>query len=138
MGKLLFEEYVDCFFLVIGVLKGVMFFMFDLIKCVDIYLEMDFMDVLSYGNVMVFSGEVKILKDLDILVEGWDIFILEDIIDSGLMFSYFVELFKYCKVKLIKIVIFLDKLIGCKVFIKVDYVGFEVFDVFVVGYGLDY
>lgn len=126
------------FLLVIGVLKGVFFFMVDFIKYIDIYLEMDFMDVLSYGNFMVFFGEVKIIKDLDIFVEGWDILIIEDIIDSGLILSYLVEFFWYCKVKLIKIVIFLDKLSGRKVDIKVDFVGFEVFDVFVVGYGFDY
>ena len=104
LGKLLSEEYADRFPLVIGVLKGAMPFMSDLIKRVDTYLEMDFMDVSSYGNAMVSSGEVKILKDLDTSVEGRDILILEDIIDSGLTLSYLVELFKYRKAKSIKIV----------------------------------
>jgi hypoxanthine phosphoribosyltransferase len=113
-------------------------FMSDLIKRVDTYLEMDFMDVSSYGNAMVSSGEVKILKDLDTSVEGRDILILEDIIDSGLTLSYLVELFKYRKAKSIKIVTLLDKPTGRKASIKADYVGFEVPDAFVVGYGLDY
>ncbi|MER2010677.1 MAG: phosphoribosyltransferase family protein, partial [Psychrobacillus sp.] len=108
LGKLLSEEYADRFPLVIGVLKGAMPFMSDLIKRVDTYLEMDFMDVSSYGNAMVSSGEVKILKDLDTSVEGRDILILEDIIDSGLTLSYLVELFKYRKAKSIKIVTLLD------------------------------
>jgi len=138
LGKLLSEEYADRFPLVIGVLKGAMPFMSDLIKRVDCYLEMDFMDVSSYGNEMVSSGEVKILKDLDTSVEGRDILILEDIIDSGLTLSYLVELFKYRKAKSIKIVTLLDKPTGRKASIKADYVGFEVPDAFVVGYGLDY
>ncbi|MEH7681269.1 hypoxanthine phosphoribosyltransferase, partial [Priestia megaterium] len=95
-------------------------------------------DVSSYGNAMVSSGEVKILKDLDTSVEGRDILILEDIIDSGLTLSYLVELFKYRKAKSIKIVTLLDKPTGRKASIKADYVGFEVPDAFVVGYGLDY
>ncbi|PEC41888.1 hypoxanthine phosphoribosyltransferase [Priestia megaterium] len=138
LGKLLSKEYADRFPLVIGVLKGAMPFMSDLIKRVDTYLEMDFMDVSSYGNAMVSSGEVKILKDLDTSVEGRDILILEDIIDSGLTLSYLVELFKYRKAKSIKIVTLLDKPTGRKASIKADYVGFEVPDAFVVGYGLDY
>jgi hypoxanthine phosphoribosyltransferase len=138
LGKLLSEEYADRFPLVIGVLKGAMPFMSDLIKRVDTYLEMDFMDVSSYGNAMVSSGEVKILKDLDTSVEGRDILILEDIIDSGLTLSYLVELFKYRKAKSIKIVTLLDKPTGRKASIKADYVGFEGPDAFVVGYGLDY
>ena len=138
LGKLLSEEYAYRFPLVIGVLKGAMPFMSDLIKRVDTYLEMDFMDVSSYGNAMVSSGEVKILKDLDTSVEGRDILILEDIIDSGLTLSYLVELFKYRKAKSIKIVTLLDKPTGRKAAIKADYVGFEVPDAFVVGYGLDY
>lgn len=138
LGKLLSEEYADRFPLVIGVLKGAMPFMSDPIKRVDTYLEMDFMDVSSYGNAMVSSGEVKILKDLDTSVEGRDILILEDIIDSGLTLSYLVELFKYRKAKSIKIVTLLDKPTGRKASIKADYVGFEVPDAFVVGYGLDY
>ncbi|AQX52943.1 hypoxanthine phosphoribosyltransferase [Priestia flexa] len=138
LGQLLTEEYEGRFPLVIGVLKGAMPFMSDLIKRIDTYLEMDFMDVSSYGKEMVSSGEVKILKDLDTSVEGRDILILEDIIDSGLTLSYLVELFKYRKAKSIRIVTLLDKPTGRKADIKADYVGFEVPDAFVVGYGLDY
>lgn len=112
--------------------------MVDLICEINIYLELDFMDVFSYGNVIVFLGEVKIVKDLDINVEGRYILIVEDIIDSGCILVYLVDLFRYCKVVFVKIVILLDKLEGCVVDIKVDYVGFDVFNEFVVGYGLDY
>lgn len=138
LGLLLTEEYNDRFPLVIGVLKGAMPFMGDLIKNIDTYLEMDFMDVSSYGTSTVSSGEVKILKDLDTSVEGRDILIIEDIIDSGLTLSYLVKLFRYRKAKSIKIVTLLDKPTGRKADIKADYVGFEVPDEFVVGYGLDY
>ncbi|MRX72972.1 hypoxanthine phosphoribosyltransferase [Bacillus lacus] len=138
LGGVLTAEYKEKFPLVIGVLKGAMPFMGDLIKHIDTYLEMDFMDVSSYGTAMVSSGEVKILKDLDTSVEGRDILIIEDIIDSGLTLSYLVELFRYRKAKSIKIVTLLDKPSGRKADIKADYVGFEVPDAFVVGYGLDY
>ena len=113
-------------------------FMSDLMKRVDTYIEMDYMDVSSYGNATVSSGEVKIIKDLNTSVEGRDILIIEDIIDSGMTLSYLVDLFKYRKAKSIKIVTLLDKPTGRKVDLKADYVGFEVPDAFVVGYGLDY
>lgn len=132
------EEYQERFPLAIGVLKGAMPFMGDLLKRIDTYLEMDFMDVSSYGNSTVSSGEVKILKDLDTSVEGRDILIIEDIIDSGLTLSYLVELFRYRKAKSIKIVTLLDKPTGRKANLQADYVGFIVPDAFVVGYGLDY
>ncbi|HLO10646.1 MAG TPA: hypoxanthine phosphoribosyltransferase [Pseudoneobacillus sp.] len=132
------EDYKDRFPLAIGVLKGAMPFMADLLKRMDTYLEMDFMDVSSYGSAFVSSGEVKILKDLDTSVEGRDLLIIEDIIDSGLTLSYLVELFRYRKANSIKIVTLLDKPTGRKADIQADYVGFVVPDEFVVGYGLDY
>ncbi|MFP7695560.1 hypoxanthine phosphoribosyltransferase, partial [Bacillus subtilis] len=109
-----------------------------LLKRTDTYLEMDFMAVSSYGHSTVSTGEVKILKDLDTSVEGRDILIVEDIIDSGLTLSYLVDLFKYRKAKSVKIVTLLDKPTGRKVDLKADYVGFTVPNEFVVGYGLDY
>lgn len=138
LGAQLTEEYKDKFPLVIGVLKGALPFMSDLIKKFDSYIELDFMDVSSYGNATVSSGEVKIIKDLNTSVEGRDILILEDIIDSGKTLKYLVELFKYRKANSIKIVTLLDKPTGRKVDLVVDMVGFEVPDAFVVGYGLDY
>ncbi|MFD1736917.1 hypoxanthine phosphoribosyltransferase [Bacillus salitolerans] len=138
LGVELTKEYEGRFPLLVGVLKGAMPFMGDLLKRIDTHLEMDFMDVSSYGNTTVSSGEVKIIKDLDTSVEGRDILIIEDIIDSGLTLSYLVELFKYRKAKSIKIVTLLDKPTGRKAKIKADFVGFEVPDAFVVGYGLDY
>lgn len=138
MGAQLTEEYKDKFPLAIGVLKGAMPFMNDLMKRFDSYIEVDFMDVSSYGNATVSSGEVKIVKDLNTSVEGRDIIILEDIIDSGLTLSFLVNQFKARNAKSIKIVTLLDKPSGRKVDLSADLVGFEVPDGFVVGYGLDY
>ncbi|CAG9610094.1 Hypoxanthine-guanine phosphoribosyltransferase [Pseudoneobacillus rhizosphaerae] len=132
------EDYKDKVPLAIGVLKGALPFMIDLLKRMDTYLEMDFMDVSSYGSGFVSSGEVKIIKDLDTSVEGRDILIIEDIIDSGLTLSYLVDLFRYRKAKSIKIVTLLDKPTGRKADIQADYVGFICPDEFVLGYGLDY
>lgn len=138
LGAQLTEEYKERFPLAIGVLKGAMPFMADLLKRMDCFLEMDFMDVSSYGSSTVSSGEVKIIKDLDTSVEGRDLLIIEDIIDSGLTLSYLVELFRYRKANSVKIVTLLDKPTGRKSSIQADYVGFKVPDAFVVGYGLDY
>ncbi|WP_424923086.1 hypoxanthine phosphoribosyltransferase [Aureibacillus halotolerans] len=138
LSATLTSDYQGTFPLAIGVLKGAMPFMSDLLKRVDTHLEMDFMDVSSYGNNTVSSGEVKIIKDLDTSVEGRDILIIEDIIDSGLTLHYLVDLFHHRKAKSVKIVTLLDKPGGRKINIKADYVGFEVPDEFVVGYGLDY
>lgn len=96
------------------------------------------MDVSSYGNATVSSGEVKILKDLDTNVEGRDLLIIEDIIDSGRTLSYLVDLFKYRKANSVKIATLLDKPEGRVVKIDADYIGFDVPNEFVVGYGLDY
>jgi hypoxanthine phosphoribosyltransferase len=137
-GKKLSVEYAESFPLVIGVLKGALPFMADLIKQITTPIEIDFMDVSSYGNSTVSSGEVKILKDLDTSVENREILIIEDIIDSGLTLSYLVELFKTRKAKSIKIVTLLDKPSGRKSDIAPDLSGFTVPDAFLVGYGLDY
>lgn len=138
IGKQLTEEYKDSFPLAIGVLKGALPFMSDVLRHMDTHLEMDFMDVSSYGGGMTSSGEVKIVKDLDTKVEGRDLLIIEDIIDSGLTLSYLVDLFKYRKAKSIKIVTLLDKPSGRTAKIQADLVGFRVPNEFVVGYGLDY
>ncbi|MDF2947871.1 MAG: hypoxanthine-guanine phosphoribosyltransferase [Bacillales bacterium] len=138
LGAQITSDYKDRFPLVIGVLKGALPFMSDLIKKIDTYIEIDFMDVSSYGNSTKSSGEVKIIKDLNTSVEGRDILIVEDIIDTGLTLSYLVDLFKYRKAKSVKIVTLLDKPSGRKVDLGADYLGFQVPDAFVVGYGLDY
>ncbi|HBM6288014.1 TPA: hypoxanthine phosphoribosyltransferase [Enterococcus faecium] len=138
LGKELTEIYQNTNPLVVGVLKGAVPFMADIVRSIDTYLELDFMDVSSYGNATVSSGEVKIVKDLDTNVEGRDLLIVEDIIDSGRTLAYLVDLFKYRKAKSVKIVTLLDKPEGRVINIEADYVGFNVPNEFVVGYGLDY
>lgn len=138
VGVQLSKEYDGKFPLAIGVLKGALPFMSDLVRHMDIHVELDFMDVSSYGSGTKSSGEVKIVKDLDTKVEGRDLLIIEDIIDSGLTLSYLVDLFKYRKANSIKIVTLLNKPSGRTAAIAADLVGFEVPDAFVVGYGLDY
>ncbi|BAC12034.1 hypoxanthine phosphoribosyltransferase [Oceanobacillus iheyensis] len=138
LGSIISKEYDGKFPLAIGVLKGAMPFMSDILRYSEIHLEMDFMDVSSYDGGTTSTGEVKILKDLNTKVEGRDLIIVEDIIDSGLTLSYLVDLFKYRKANSIKIVTLLDKPSGRNAAIKADVVGFEVPDEFVVGYGLDY
>jgi hypoxanthine phosphoribosyltransferase len=138
LGEILSEEYRDKNPLVIGILKGASLFMSDLIKRMNIYLEMDFMDVSSYGAQTRSTGVVKIIKDLDTPVEGRHLLIVEDIIDSGLTLSYLIELLKGRQPKSIKIVTLLDKPHHRKVNLKPDYTCFSVPDEFVVGYGLDY
>src|SRR5699024_3853854 len=104
LGHELTAEYADRLPLAIGILKGDMPFMADFLRTIETHLEMDFMDVWSYGGKMHSSGEVKIVKDLNTKVEGRHILIIEDIIDSGSTLKYLVDLFKYRKAASIKIV----------------------------------
>ena len=138
LGAQLTVDYKEKTPLVVGILKGATPFLSDLIKEMDVYLEVDFMDVSSYAGGLTSSGEVKILKDLDTNVEGKDLLIVEDIIDSGRTLHYLIEMFRYRKANSIRIVTLLDKPEGRVVDMKADYVGFLVPNEFVVGYGLDY
>lgn len=138
LASQLSEEYRDKNPLVICVLKGAALFMGDLVKRMNIQLEMDFMAVSSYGKGATSSGEVKIIKDLDTSVEGRDVLLVEDIIDTGLTLKYLVELLEYRRAKSVKVVTLLNKAERRQVDLVPDYVGFDVPDEFVVGYGLDY
>lgn len=124
--------------LLVGVLKGAVVFMADIIRHIDIPLHIDFMAVSSYGSSTESSGVVRILKDLDETVEGKDLLVVEDIIDSGLTLSYMCNILKSRKPNSLKICALLDKPSRRKIDLKVDYLGFEIPDYFVVGYGLDY
>lgn len=132
------NEYRDKNPLIIGVLKGAVPFLADMVKRMDIYLEMDFMAVSSYGAATRSSGVVKIIKDLDGIIEGRHIIIVEDIIDSGLTLSYLVDILRRREPKSLKVVTLLDKPARRSVDLTPDYTGFTVPDEFVVGYGLDY
>ena len=138
LGAQLTKEYEGKNPLVIGVLKGAVMFMTDLSRAMDCGLELDFMDVSSYGAGMESSGDVKILKDLDTTVDGRDLLIVEDIIDTGRTLSYLIEIFKYRKAKSIKVVTLMDKKERREVDLEADYIGINVPNEFVVGYGLDF
>ena len=124
--------------MIIGVLKGSVVFMSDLLRRITIPVEMDFMAVSSYGSGTKTSGVVKILKDLDRLIQGYHILIVEDILDSGMTLSYLTELLQDRSPASIRIATLLDKPERRKVDIRPDYGGFQIPDEFVVGYGLDY
>ena len=138
LGAQLTKEYEGKNPLVIGVLKGAVMFMTDLSRAMDCDLELDFMDVSSYGAGMESSGDVKILKDLDTTVDRRDLLIVEDIIDTGRTLSYLIEIFKYRKAKSIKVVTLMDKKERRVVDLEADYIGINVPNEFVVGYGLDF
>lgn len=112
--------------------------MSDLVKQIKLPLYMDFMAVSSYGMSTKSSGIVRILKDLNEDIEGKDVLIVEDIVDTGLTLHYLVDYIKSRNPRSVKVCCFLDKPSRRKVDVEVDYVGFEIPDKFVVGYGLDY
>ncbi|MFP4978607.1 hypoxanthine phosphoribosyltransferase [Paenibacillus sp. CN-4] len=138
LGAQLSAEYEGRTPLVICVLKGAFIFMADLVKVITVPVEMDFMAVSSYGASTKSSGVVKIIKDLDVPVEGRDVLIVEDIIDSGLTLSYLIEMLEGRGTASISVVTLFDKPAGRTVKLEADYKGFVLPDEFVVGYGLDY
>lgn len=138
LGETLSKDYKDKNPLMVCVLKGAILFMSDLVRNMSIPLELDFMAVSSYGASTESSGVVRIIKDLDTTIEGRDLIIVEDIIDSGLTLSYLKDILQRRNVNSLKVVTLLDKPHRRTVNLKPDYSGFTVPDEFVVGYGLDY
>jgi len=138
LGKQLTEEYNGKELLVVGILKGCMLFLSDLVRTIDLPLTMDFMVVSSYGTTTKSSGVVRIIKDLEREIEGKDVLIVEDIVDTGLTLSYLIENFKTRNPKSVKVCSLLDKPDRRKAQVDIQYVGFKIPDEFVVGYGLDY
>ena len=138
IGRQITEDYRDKNLLMVSVLKGSVVFMADLMRAVDCPARIDFMSVSSYGSGTKTTGVVKIVKDLDQDLSGKDILIVEDILDSGMTLSYLKGLLQSRNPASIRIATLLDKPSRRKVDLKADYVGFEVPDEFVVGYGLDF
>jgi hypoxanthine phosphoribosyltransferase len=129
--------------LLVGVLKGAMFFLSDLMRLIDIPVEVDFMAVASYGSATDSSGVVRILKDLDVAIEGRDVLIVEDIVDSGLTLQYLLRNLGSRNPRTLEVCALLTKPDRSKIGQHKDdlptrYVGFEIPDRFVIGYGLDY
>ena len=138
MGRRLTEEYGGKELLLIGVLKGAIMFIVDLARAIDLPLTMDFMAVASYGASTKTSGIVRILKDLDSSIEGKDVLVVEDIIDSGLTLNYILETLRNRNPASVRVCTLLNKVERRQVDVPIDYICFNIPDEFVVGYGLDY
>ena len=138
MGRQISEEYKGRQVHLICVLKGGVFFMCELAKKIDVPVSLEFMSVSSYGDGTSSNGVVRIVKDLDESLEGKDVIVVEDIIDSGRTLSYLLELLKKRHPNSMRLCTLLDKPDRRVREVHVDYVGFEIPDEFVVGYGLDY
>ncbi len=132
------KDYQGKQLLLVGILKGSMPFMADLMRYLSINAKIDFMSVSSYGAGTVSSGQVRIILDLNKPIENYDLLIVEDILDSGATLSYIREILTLRKPRSFKIATLLDKPSRRKADIAADYSGFEIPDAFVVGYGLDY
>ncbi len=138
MGQEISRDYADRNPIFIGVLKGCFMFMADLVRNVDVPCSIDFMAVSSYGNSTTTTGAVKITKDLREDIEGRDVVIVEDILDSGVTLHYLTGFLQNRRPASITIATLLDKPARRKAEVYARYAGFEVPDAFVVGYGLDY
>jgi hypoxanthine phosphoribosyltransferase len=138
LGEEISNDYAGRDLLLVGVLKGAVFFMSDLMRSLTIPCEIDFMAISSYGDSTDSSGVVRILKDLDINIEGRDVLVVEDIIDSGLTLSYLMRNLEAREPASLEICALLTKPERREIEVPVRYVGFEIPNRFVIGYGLDF
>jgi hypoxanthine phosphoribosyltransferase len=138
LGVEISNEYEGRDLLLVGVLKGAVFFMADLMRELSVPCEIDFMAISSYGAATDSSGVVRILKDLDASIAGRDVLVVEDIIDSGLTLSYLMRSLKARKPASLEICALLTKPDRREIEVPVKFVGFEIPNKFVIGYGLDF
>ena len=138
LGAEVSSDYVGKDLLLVGVLKGAVFFMADLMRQLSIPCEVDFMAISSYGASTDSSGVVRILKDLDINIEGRDVLVVEDIIDSGLTLSYLIRNLESRNPATLEVCALLTKPARREIEVDVRYTGFEIPNEFVIGYGLDF
>jgi hypoxanthine phosphoribosyltransferase len=138
LGAEVSTDYAGRELLLIGVLKGAVFFMADLMRQLTVPCEVDFMAISSYGAATDSSGVVRILKDLDINIEGRDVLVVEDIIDSGLTLSYLMRNLESREPASLEVCALLTKPARREIDVPVRYVGFEIPNRFVIGYGLDF
>ncbi len=138
MGAQISNDYEGKKLLMVSVLKGSVVFVADLMRSISIPVSIDFMAVSSYGSGTKSSGVVKIIKDIDINLEGMDLLIVEDILDSGKTLAYLKELLEGRSPASIRVATLLDKPARRQADVRPDYCGFEVPDEFIIGYGLDY
>jgi hypoxanthine phosphoribosyltransferase len=138
LGAEITRDYAGRNPLLVGVLKGACFFLSDLLRAIDTRLGIEFMAISSYGSSTRTSGEVRIMKDLDVPIEGRDILVVEDIVDTGLTLSYLLANLASRGAASVKLAALLDKFERREKEVKIDYLGFQIPDHFVVGYGLDF
>ena len=138
MGKEIAADYAGREPHLVGVLKGACPFMTDLAQTIDLPLTLDYIAVSSYGKATKSSGEVRLVKDLDQGLDGRDLIVVEDIVDTGLTLNYLMNLLRARGPRTLKVATLLSKPSRRLVSVEVDYVGFAIEDEFVVGYGLDY
>lgn len=138
LGQEITEAYKGKKLIIVGVMKGANVFVADLIRNIDVDIVLDFIVVSSYGASTESTGVIRLLKDLDENISGEHVLIVEDIIDSGLTLEYLVQNFETRHPQSIKICTLLNKTERRKVDVPVDYIGFQVPDEFIVGYGIDY
>ncbi len=138
LGAQLSADYAGRELVLVGVLKGAVFFLSDLMRAITVPCEVDFMAVASYGSATESSGVVRILKDLDTPIEGRDVLIVEDIVDSGLTLQYLMGSLQARNPASLEVCALLTKPERRRVELPARYVGFEIPDEFAIGYGLDY
>ncbi|MEA2340530.1 MAG: hypoxanthine phosphoribosyltransferase [Solirubrobacteraceae bacterium] len=138
LGEQISADYADKDLLLVGVLKGAVFFLADLMRQIDVPCEVDFMAVASYGSATESSGVVRILKDLDRPIEGYHVLIVEDIVDSGLTLQYLLRNLGARNPASLEVCALLTKPDRRKVQLEPRYLGFEIPDKFAIGYGLDH
>ncbi|GAV23953.1 hypoxanthine phosphoribosyltransferase [Carboxydothermus pertinax] len=138
LGQQISRDYAGQELLLVGILRGAMLFMSDLMREIDIPVNIDFMVVSSYGAGTTTSGEVRVLKDLDRGIEGRNVLLIEDIVDTGLTLNYLTKYLANRHPKSLKVCTLLNKPSRRRIEVPVDYNGFIIPDKFVVGYGLDY
>jgi hypoxanthine phosphoribosyltransferase len=138
LGAEIARDYAGKNPLLIGVLKGACLFLSDLMRATDLRLGVEFIAISSYGAAMRSSGEVRIVKDLDVPIEGRDIIVVEDIVDTGLTLSYLLANLRSRGASTVKLVALLDKFERRERDVEINYLGFKIPDAFVVGYGLDF
>lgn len=138
LGRALTKAYADSQLVVIGILNGAFIFAADLVREIELPLTIDFVRVASYGSEMYSSGELRFIKDIDLAVEGKDVLLVEDIVDTGRTIATLKDYFLSKNPGSFRVCALIDKKERREVDVMVDYIGFEVQEGFLVGYGLDY
>jgi hypoxanthine phosphoribosyltransferase len=138
LGKQLTQDYAGKQPLVVGALKGAVFFLTDLVREMNVKEEIDFLDVSSYGNELESSGKVDLISDLQTDVKNRDVLIVEDIVDTGLTLKYVKDLLKKRGAKSVKCCVLLNKETNRRTDVEIEYYGSKIGNEFVVGYGLDF